>query len=94
MNKRHRCAAALIRKAISEAGTDGAMVVLIEAGAAIPLTHTCGAVLDHSYVRVAEPVFADGKLSGKAVSDEAPDMDVTFDRSDIVWIYPEVVEVR
>ncbi len=94
MNKTHRCAAALIRQAIAKAGTNGALVVLTSGGVAIPLTYTCGAVLDCSYVKLHRPVFSGDELSGTAVSDEAPDMDVTFDRSDIVWIYPETVEVR
>lgn len=94
MNKSHRRAAALIRQAIAEAGSDGALVVLTRAGVAIPLTHTCGAVLDHSYVRLNGPIFTDGKLSGTAVSEDAPDMAVTLGCGDIIWIYPEIVEVE
>ncbi|WP_035238099.1 hypothetical protein [Desulfobacter vibrioformis] len=93
MNKTYRCAAALIRQAIAEAGSDGALVVMTRAGVAIPLTHTCGAVLDHSYVRMIQPVFDGCMLTGTAVSEDAADMNITFGRSDIVWVYPEVVEV-
>lgn len=92
MNKTRRRAAALIREAIAEAGTGGALVVLVKAGTAIPLTHTCGAVLDCSYVRLNGPVFADGKLSGTAVSEDAPDMPVSIGLPDVVWIKREIAE--
>ncbi len=94
-NKVRRCPAAVIRQAVADAArVDRPLDVLAKVGAAIPLTHTCGAVLDYSYVRLNEPEFKNGKLSGIAVSEDEPDMKVTFDQADIVTVCPDIVEIR
>ena len=79
-------------QANSQAGT--ALVAMLIPGHPIPLTHTCGAVLDHDMVRIEYPLLGWQSVIGSVKSDDSGPRTFSIPLSDIVWIYPEVKEVR
>lgn len=87
----------IIRDALAFSGTrETALVAMLMPGHGIPLTHTCGAVLDHDMVRLTCFAMGWGVLAGQIASEDCPDspIKVRLPLGDIVWISPEIKEVR
>lgn len=84
----------IIQKALQKSGTgSGAIVALLRPGHAIPLGHTCGAVLDHDMVRICDPALVWAAVAGKVLSPDDGPLQVSVPLGDIAWIMP-AKEVR
>jgi hypothetical protein len=87
----------IIRDAIAFAEIkDTALVAMLMPGHGIPLTHTCGAVLDHDLIRMVSPVFGWESVVGNVVSEDELGSPITASISlrNIVWVSPEIKEVK
>lgn len=87
----------IIHDAVAFAGlSDTALVAMLMPGHGIPLTHTCGAVLDHDMIRLESFSLGWGSVIGDVVSEDYPEhpMPVMISLGDIVWISPEVKGVK
>jgi hypothetical protein len=87
----------IIKDAVAFAGTrDTALVAMLSPGHGIPLAYTCGAVLDHDMVRIESFCLGWGAVCGMVTAEDYPDspMPVRLPLKDVVWICPEVVEVK
>ncbi len=87
----------IIRDAVAfTAIKETALVALLIPGHGIPLSHTCGAVLDHDMIRLESFSMGWGAVIGEVFSEDYPDapMPVSLPLGDIVWISPEIKEVR
>lgn len=87
----------IIRDAIAFAEIkDTALVAMLIPGHGIPLSHVCGAVLDHDLIRMVSPVFGWESVVGNIVSEDEPESPIPASISlrDIVWVSPEIKEVK
>lgn len=87
----------IIRDAVAAAGTlNTALTAMLMPGHGIPLSHTCGAVLDHDMIRLADFSMGWGAVAGRIVSEDAPGclLAVRIPLGDIAWAAPEDGEVK
>lgn len=87
----------IIEDAVAYAGTrDTALVAMLRPGYGFPLAYTCGAVLDHDMIRINHFFMGWGHLIGVVRAEDAPGspMPVHLPLKDIVWISPEIKEVK
>lgn len=87
----------IIRDAVAYAAySDTALVAMLAPGHGIPLSHTCGAVLDHDMIRLEAFSLGWDSVIGQAVSEDEPDSPLTVQipLRDVVWVSPEIKEVK
>lgn len=74
-----------------------ALVAMLMPGHGIPIQYACGAVLDHDMFRLESFSMGWGAVVG-SLSDqdrpEAPCLKVRIPLGDIVWLAPEIKEVK
>ena len=73
------------------------MVAMLMPGHGIPLEYTCGAVLDHDMFRLESFSMGWGAVVGSLADRDRPAdpaLKVSIPLGDIVWLAPEIKEVK
>jgi len=87
----------IIRDATAFSGIKNtALLAMLMPGHGIPLSHTCGAVLDYDFIKMESPVFGWESVVGNIVSEDEPESPIaaSIPLVDIIWSSPEIKEMK
>jgi hypothetical protein len=80
----------IIQEAVKQSGSgEPALIAMLLPGHFIPLECISGAVLDHDYIKITNPVLGCNSVVGTVVAEDMPDrLQETYSISlgDIAWI--------